>query len=224
MPTDHQYRRGVGLLGALQGAGVAEIAVSDAGTGQKCDLQHPVENDRDLAEEKRTVEIWRQENVVERQQRHGQHGRGAHDVVEVGQRGKTPLRLVEAGKDVNETGIDKKTGQQDDQQAPTLLEAGFLEPNKKARDHCRRRGEQIVHENEPHPRREGRKASHRPDIAAQRGIKGHQYRRLSTRATLRAPEPRGLAPINSRILNLKVKCGSRAARRADELTRVPDRK
>jgi hypothetical protein len=68
-----------------------------------------------------------------------------------------------------------------------------------------------VRENEPHPRREGRKASHRPDIAAQRGIKGHQYRRLSTRATLRAPEPRGLAPINSRILNLKVKSGSGAA-------------
>ena len=162
---------GIGRLGVLQRAGVAEIAVGDARTGQKYDLQHPVENDRDLAEEKRAVEIWRQQNVVERQQRHRQHGRGTHDVVEVGQRSETPLGLVEAGKDVNETGIDEKTGQQDDQQAPTLREAGFLEPNKKARDHCRRRGEQIVRENEPHPRREGRKANHRPDIAAQRGIK-----------------------------------------------------
>jgi hypothetical protein len=81
-----------------------------------------------------------------------------------------------------------------------------------------------VRKNEPHPRREGRKANHRPDIAAQRGIKGHQYRRLGTRATLRAPEPRGLAPINSRILNLKVKGGSGLPHLPDELTRGPDRK
>ena len=85
-------------------AGVTEIAIGDARAREKSDLQHPVKDDRDLAEEERAVDVRRDQHVIERQQRHRQHRRGAHDVQQIGQRGKPPLCLVETGEDVDDAG------------------------------------------------------------------------------------------------------------------------
>ena len=153
-------------LGVLQGARVAEIAIGDARPAEERDLQQPVEDDRDLAEEEGAVEIRRQQHVVERQQRHRQNGRGAHDVVEIGQRGEAPLRLVEAGERIDEAGIEHEHRQHHRQQPPALAKPGLLETDEKARDHRRRRGEEVMCQNEPHPRREGREPDHVPIIAA----------------------------------------------------------
>src|SRR6516162_5322049 len=104
----------------LERAGVAKIAIGDTRARQKSDLQQPIQHNRYLAEEERAVDVWRQQHVVEREQRYRQYRRGAHDVEEVGQRGEAPLRLVEARDAVDETGIDDKGGQQNHQEPPTL--------------------------------------------------------------------------------------------------------
>ena len=118
--ANDEDRRRTARLGVLKRAGVAEIAIGDARARQKCDLQQPIEHDRDLAEEERAVDVRRQQHVIERQQRHRQHRRGAHDVEEIGQRGEAPLRLVEAGDAVDEAGIDDEGRQQDHQEPPAL--------------------------------------------------------------------------------------------------------
>src|SRR5260370_42359103 len=89
----------------LERAGVAKIAIGDARAREKGDLQQPIQYDRDLAEEERAVAVWRQQHVVEREQRYRQYRRGAHDVEEIGQRGEAPLRPVESREARNETRI-----------------------------------------------------------------------------------------------------------------------
>src|SRR5499427_10138924 len=151
----------------LERAGVAKIAIGDARARQKSDLQQPIQYNRDLAEEECAVDVWRQQHVVEREQRYRQYRRGAHDVEKIGQRGEAPLRLVEARDAVDETGIHDEGRQQNRQESPALDKPALLEANEETRDHRRRRGQEVVRQNEPHPWRETRKADHRPDLAAQ---------------------------------------------------------
>src|SRR5262249_1498830 len=138
----------------LERAGVAKIAIGDARARQKGDLQQPIQYDRDLAEEERAVDVWRQQHVVEGEQRYRQYRRGAHDVEEMGQRGEAPLRLVEAKDAVDEPGIHDEGWQKNRQEPPALGKSTLLEANEETRDHRRRRGQQVVRQNEPHPWRE----------------------------------------------------------------------
>src|SRR5215469_10093191 len=170
----------------LERAGVAKIAIGDAWARQKCDLQQPIEHDRDLAEEERAVDVRRHHHVIEREQRCRQYRRGAYDVEEIGQRGEAPLRLVEARDAVDETGIDDEGRQQNRQESPALGKPALLEANEETRDHRRRGGQQVVHQNEPHPWREARKADHRPDLPRKITCSAHQYRPLAACATSRS--------------------------------------
>ena len=73
--SEHQSRRRVGDLGALQRARVVEIAVGDTRAAEEKHLQQPVQQDGDLAEEERAVDVGRDQHVIEREQRHRQDGR-----------------------------------------------------------------------------------------------------------------------------------------------------
>src|SRR5260221_14372957 len=117
---------------------VAKIGMGDAGARQKSDLQQQIQYDRDLAEEERAVDVWRQQHVVEREQRYRQYRRGAHDVEEIGQRGEAPLRLVETRDAVDETGIHDEGRQQNRQEPPALAKPALIEANEETRDHRRR--------------------------------------------------------------------------------------
>src|SRR5262249_31432173 len=96
-------------------------------------------------------------------------------------------------------------GQQNRQETPTVGQPRLLETNKEARDHRRRRGEEIVRQNEPHPWSEGRKPDHRPDFAAQLRRPNHQYRPLPARATSRRYDPaarhQSIAAFRSYMVN-----------------------
>src|SRR5262249_59398386 len=96
-------------------------------------------------------------------------------------------------------------GQQNRQETPTVGQTRLLETNKEARDHRRRRGEEVVRQNEPHPWGKGRKPDHRPDIAAQLRRPNHQYRPLPARATSRwycpAARHQSIAAFRSYMVN-----------------------
>src|SRR5260370_40892902 len=97
---------------------------------QKGDLHQPIQYDLDLAEEEGAVDVWRQQQVAERERRYRQYRRGAHDVEEIGQRGEAPLRLVEARDAVDETGIHDEGRQQNRQESPALGKPALLEANE----------------------------------------------------------------------------------------------
>jgi len=69
-------------------------------------LQDPVDQDRRLAEEEVAEHVWRDQDVIEHQQRKRQHGRGPEDVPEIRQRGEAPLGVVEMEKVIDDAGID----------------------------------------------------------------------------------------------------------------------
>ena len=76
--TPENKRRGrIRNLHALQRARIVEVPVGDTQAAQKKHLQKPVQQDGDLAEIECAVHIRRQQDVVEREQRQRQHGRGA---------------------------------------------------------------------------------------------------------------------------------------------------
>src|SRR5262249_54021645 len=115
-----------------------------------------------------------------------------------GQRGEAPLCPVEAGETIDEARIDEEARQQNRQEPPALDKPGLFETNEESRDHRRRRGEEIVHQNEPHPCGEGRKPYHHPDIAAQCGAEP-SISAFGRMRYLAEVWPSGAAPINRRI-------------------------
>ena len=145
--AEHQRRRRVGDLGALQRARVMEIAVGDARAAEEEHLQEPVEQDGDLAEEERAVDVGRDQHVVEREQRHRQHGRGAEDIVEVGDRGEPPLVAVQAEDQIDRGGVGEK-----DRQVLELgesrVERSALEAHEKRQHDRRGGGDEIVQDDQ----------------------------------------------------------------------------
>ncbi len=90
-PPEQQRRRGGGSGVALPGSGVFEVAKGEAGTAEQEDLQDPVEQDGDLAEEVEPVEIRRDQHVVEDEQRQRHHAGGADDAARSGSEAKRHL-------------------------------------------------------------------------------------------------------------------------------------
>ena len=129
-------------------ARIAEIAIGDARPAQKEHLKEPIQDDRELAEEEGAEEIRRDQDVVEHQKRHRQHGDGTKDVEEIGKRGEPPLSLVELEQLIDDPGIDQETGQHDQKPVKPLHQAGRLEAQVETRDDRRRRGHEIVHHDE----------------------------------------------------------------------------
>ena len=64
-------------LHALERSRIVEVTVDDPQAAQEKHLQKPIQQDRDLAEKERSVEIRRHQHVVERKQRDRKHGRRA---------------------------------------------------------------------------------------------------------------------------------------------------
>ena len=146
--SEDERRIGLGGARLLPGAGVAEVAVADPGCAQEHHLQHPIEGDGDLAEEELPEHVGRDQDVVEHQQRYGQHRRRAHDVHQVRERREPPLRFVEMKEEIDDAGIDDEAGQEDEQPVAPLDEAGPLEADKEARDNRRRGRQKIVRDDE----------------------------------------------------------------------------
>ena len=124
--AEHEGRRRVGHLRPVQDARVAEVAVDDPRPGEEAHLQDPVERNRDLAEEEGAVESRRQQDVVEHQQRQRQHRGGAHDVVEVRERGEAPLGLVQVEQEIDDRRIDEEAGQHGNKPVEALVQAARL--------------------------------------------------------------------------------------------------
>ena len=137
-------------------ARVTEIAVCHARTAQEHDLQHPVERDRDLAEEVLAEKIRRDQKIVDDQQRHRQHRGGAHDVHQVGQRGESPLCFIEVEQEIDDAGIDHENRQERVERIQPFLDADRLEPDVAARNHGQRGHEKIVRDDQ-HPARTAKK-------------------------------------------------------------------
>src|SRR5918995_5844151 len=116
----------------MANARVAEVAIGNARTAQKKHLHKPVQNDRNLAEKEGAVEVGRQQDVIQHQQRDRQNRRGAEDVVKVGQRGEAPLSLVELEEIIDEPGIDDKARQKCQQRVHALGELFTLEADMKS--------------------------------------------------------------------------------------------
>ena len=95
----------------LSGPRVAEITIGNARSAQEDDLEYPVKRDGDFAEEEFPEHVRRDQHVIEHQQRDREHGRRAHDVHQVGERGETPLRFVEMKKEIDEAGINDERRQ-----------------------------------------------------------------------------------------------------------------
>src|SRR5919198_6720867 len=68
---------------------------------------------------------------------------------------------------------------------PAVGQPRLLETNKEARDHRRRRGEEVVRQNEPHPWGEGRKPDHHFMLRSAQRLTPLNYRPLGARATSR---------------------------------------
>src|ERR1700704_6774324 len=71
---------------------IAKIAVGKAQRAQRKHFKKPVENDSDLSEKETAVDIRRHENVIDNQQRDGQHRSRAQNIQGIRQRNKAPFR------------------------------------------------------------------------------------------------------------------------------------
>jgi len=148
--AEHQGRGKVALSRVLEGAGVAEIPVSNARAGEKENLQEPVQRDGDLAEKERAVEIRRQQHVVEHQECQRQDGRNLHDVHDVGQRREAPFVLVKPEDREHAGRIEDESRQQQQEQVPALREAGGFEADEERRQHRHDRRHEVVRQNQGH--------------------------------------------------------------------------
>jgi hypothetical protein len=92
--------------------------------------------------------IRRDQKIVDDQQRHRQHRRGAHDVHQVGQRCEAPLRFVEVEQEIDDTGISHEGRQERIQRIEPLLDADRLEADIAARDHGERGHQEIMRDDQ----------------------------------------------------------------------------
>src|ERR1017187_6587131 len=115
-----------------------EIAVGDARAAQQKHLQEPVQQDGDLAEEERAIDVRRDQHIVNREKRHRQYGGSAKNIVEIGNRGKPPLVAVQVEDEIDRRRVDQEDRQELETGQP-FIQRLTLEPDKK-RQHDRRRG------------------------------------------------------------------------------------
>ena len=90
--ADQERGRSAVAAGMAPDPRVAEIPIGKPQRAQERYLQKPEQDDRDLAGEKRAMDIGGDQDVVEHQERERQYRRGAQDVQPVGQRNETPFR------------------------------------------------------------------------------------------------------------------------------------
>src|SRR5277367_932577 len=131
--------------------GIAEIAVSETQRAQAKHLEKKVKNDGDPAEKEVSVNVRSDEDIVEHQQREGQHRSRAQDVQRVRQRNETPFgrgELEEITDDDAERDEPRHDPQQQRQPLPehvafeTQIEAG--EQRKPGRERVMRRNQQVA--------------------------------------------------------------------------------
>ena len=146
--AEDQRRIGFRRARMMPRARIAEIAIRHARAAQQHDLQDPVERDRDLAEEVLAEHIRRDQKIVDDQQRHREHRRGAHDVHQVRQRGEPPLRFVEVEQEIDDAGINHESRQERKQRIQPFLDADRLEADVAARDHGHRGHEKIMRDDQ----------------------------------------------------------------------------
>ena len=90
--ANQQGRRRVLCPCMMKRPRIAKMSVSKAQRAQRKHFQKPVENDSDLAEKETAIDIGRHENVIENQQRDGQHRSRAQNIQRIRQRNKAPFR------------------------------------------------------------------------------------------------------------------------------------
>src|ERR1700737_1432412 len=76
-------------------ARITKITVRKAQRAQGKHFKKPVENDSDLAEKETAIDVRRHENVIENQQRNGQHRSRAQNIQPIRQRNEAPFRSCE---------------------------------------------------------------------------------------------------------------------------------
>ncbi len=157
---EHERRHRMLAAHMLLRAHIAELAVGDARSRQERHLQEPVEDDGDLAEEVRAVDLRRHQDVVEHQQREREHGRGADDVEQVGQRGEAPLRGVQPEEKIDEARIDEEAGQEPDEPVEAFRQPRVLEADEEARHDRHGRREQVMRDDQILARREREDLAH----------------------------------------------------------------
>ena len=135
---------------------------------RKNDLQEPVQQDGDLAEEESAVDVGRQQHVVEHEEGQRQDRRSLDDGHQVRQRCEAPFVLVEAEDRKHARRIDDEPRQQQEQQVPSLREAGGLEADVECCQHCRHGRQEVVDKDQRHARGEIREhqgcSSGYPDV------------------------------------------------------------
>src|SRR5665213_1770422 len=154
-------------------AGIAEIAVGETQTAQKEYLEEPVENDGDLAEKERRLEIWRcqrvmhvgsDKNVIEQQQRKRQHAGDAKNIQGVGQRNETPLRGGEIEEIADHHAEGDEIRQDAEQQRQTFEKGIAFETQIETRQHRKRGRKRVVHRDQKVPQGEIRETHHFADV------------------------------------------------------------
>src|SRR5262249_6705914 len=109
--------------------------------------------DGDLSEEERAVNIRRQQDVVDRQQRDRERCRGPKQIVEIGYGCESPFVAVQPNDEINQGRIGQKKRQEFFKTVQPLIERGALEAQKKREKDCRRGGNKIVQDDQNLPRR-----------------------------------------------------------------------
>ena len=151
-------------------ARVVEIAVGDPGAAQEEHLQKPVEQDRDLAEEEMAVDVGRDQDVIDGEQRSGQHGADAKDVEEVRQRREAPLVPVQAESEIDEPGVNRKQRQIGERQQ-LGAERRLLEAHDEGQDDRSRADKDVVQHDQDLARGQGRQSGHNGHIQGERSTK-----------------------------------------------------
>jgi hypothetical protein len=90
-PRRIQRRRRIHGARLVAGAGVAVPAIGQAHPGEREHLHEPVDHDGGVVEEEGAVDVGREEDVVEHQQRHGEHAPRPQNVQEIRDRDEPPL-------------------------------------------------------------------------------------------------------------------------------------
>ena len=153
----------------MSGARITEVAISDPRPAQKHHLQEPVEQNGGFAEEELAEHIRRYQHVIERHQRHRQHGRGAENVHQVGKRREAPFRLVEMKEEIDDAGIDDERRQKREQSVLALGKAGGFESQVETCQYRRSRRDQIM--------RDDQKPAHVKVLAEHNGQAGGNFPR-----------------------------------------------
>ena len=145
-----------------------EIAVGDPGAAQEEYLQEPVEQDGDLAEEELAINVRRDQNVVDGEQRGGQHRADAEDVEEVRQRGEAPLVPVQAEGEIDDrrVGHEKRQIGQGHQLVRKLR---LLEAHDEGQHDRGRGGDDVVQHDQYLARRQRRQSDHTGHFQAELG-------------------------------------------------------